>query len=580
MNIPFRKMAMCVLAPLAGALFYGATINGAGEITPDRLNNARKEPHNWLVYGGSYAAQRYSALDQIKTSNVNQLKVSWAFQTGVIDAGLQSTPLVADGVMYVTSNNNHVFALDATTGRVLWKYFYEPKKPAGAAAGPAAVSVARGLALGHGHVYFGTESDNFLVALDIATGKEVWRTNVEDKEEFGCSMRNPPLVVKDMVVVGERLGDSGHRGHLVAFDGKTGKQRWWFNVIPGPGEKGHESWGGSEDWKLGGGAPWTTGSYDPELDLIYWGTSNPSSDFYGGNRKGDNLYTNSIVALDASTGMLRWHFQTVPHDVWDFDGVYECILVDMMVAGRPRKLLIQVGKSGYIYVLDRTNGEYVNGWKYAENVNWTSGLDSRGIPLNRKEPELGKDTLICPNFFGARSWNEATFSPKTGLLYNTAIEWCGEIRAREQKTVQARGNVGGTIRLLPPPSGKVGSHLDAFDPLTGRRVWRYEPKYPLLAGLTSTAGDLVFTGDPEGNFFALDAKTGKELWSFQTGSGHRGGSISYGVNGKQYVATSSGWGSTLAGRLGEFFPELISAPGGSSVFAFSLPDTPSSARGR
>ena len=580
MNFADCKRGTCALAVLAGMLLVcGEAINGAGEqgVTAERLSNPQREQDNWLVYGGTYGSQRYSALDQVNTGNVNQLAVKWAFQTGVIDAGLQSTPLVADGVMYVTSNNNHVFALEATTGRMLWKYFYEPTKPA---SGPTPVSVSRGLALGHGHVYFGTESDNFVVALDMATGKEAWRTNVEDKDEFGCSIRNAPLVVKDMVVVGGRIGDSGHRGHLVAFDGKTGKQRWRFDVIPGPGEKGHESWGGSPDWILGGGAPWTTGSYDPELNLVYWGTSNPSSDFYGGNRKGDNLYTNSVIALNGDTGKIQWHFQTIPHDVWDYDGAYECILADVMVNGRPRKLLIQVGKSGYVYVVDRTNGEYVAGWKYAQNVTWSSGLDSRGIPLDRKEPQTDKFTLICPNYFGARSWNEATFSPKTGLLYNTAIEWCGEFRAREQKTERARGNLGGTIRLVPPPSGKVTAHLDAFDPLTGRQVWRYEAKHPLLAGLTSTAGDLVFTGDPEGYFFALDAKTGKQLWSFQTGSGHRGGSISYGVKGRQYVATASGWGSTVAGRLGEFFPELVAAPGGSTVFTFALPDSATSSRAR
>ena len=431
---------------VAALLACAVGLNAAREVTVERLRTADKEPANWLTYGGSYRSLRYSPLDQIKAANVHTLKAAWAFQLGMIDGGLQSTPLVADGVMYVIGNNNRVFALDATNGRQLWKYFYEPRQTATptppteappAPASPRRLSVARGLALGHGHLYFGTEIDNFVVALDVTTGKEVWRTNVEDREKFGCYIRSAPLVVNDVVVVGSAGGDSAHRGHLVAFDGKTGEQRWRFNVIPGPGEKGHETWEG-DSWMYGGGAPWGTGSYDPELNLIYWGTSNPSSDFYGGARKGDNLYTSSIVALRPATGEIAWHFQTVPHDVWDFDSPYECILVDLPVGGQPRKLLIQVGKSGYVVVVDRTNGQFVAGWKYVENLTWSNGLDSRGVPQNRREPEVGKPTLICPNYFGGRSWNQATFNPKTGLLYNIGIEWCGEFTAREQAMTPGR----------------------------------------------------------------------------------------------------------------------------------------------
>ncbi len=547
------------------------TGRAAREVTNDRLRNADNEPQNWLVYGGTYRSLRYSGLDQINVKNVRSLQTAWAFQLGVVDTGLQSTPVVADGVMYVTGADQHVWAVDAATGRELWHYKYEQSAASkGSSKAPPPVETNRGVGLGHGHVYLGTD-DNFMVALDANTGKEVWRTNVEDREKFGCFIRAAPLVVNDLVVVGSRGGDNAHRGHISAYDGKTGKQRWWFNVIPGPGEKGNETWEG-DSWMYGGGAPWMTGSYDPELDLIYWGTSNASSDFYGEHRKGDNLYTASIVALKAATGEIVWHFQPVPHDVWDYDAVYEQILVDLPVNGRPRKLLIHPSKNGFVYVLDRTNGEFINGFKYADMVTWTTGLDRRGVPQGRREPRIDEATLICPNFFGSRSWNQASFSPTTGLLYNIGIEWCGEFTARKQEMIPGKPWLGGTMKLVPPPSGKVTSHLDAYEPLTGRRVWRRDTKHPLLAALVSTAGNLLFFGDPEGNFSALNARTGETLWTFQTGSGHRGGPISYSVNGKQYVATPSGWGSTAGARLGEFFPELVGNRRGATIFAFKLPD--------
>ena len=394
---------------------------------------------------------------------------------------------------------------------------------------------------------------------------------VEDRAEFGCFMRAAPLLVNDLVVVGSRGGDLAHRGHIVAFDARTGEQRWWFHIIPGPGEPGNETWAG-DSWRYGGGAAWMTGSYDPELDLIYWGTGNASSDFYGGHRTGANLYTNSIVALRARTGELEWYFQTIPHDVWDYDTAYENILVDLPVDGEPRKLLIHPDKNGYVYVLDRTDGEYIAGWKYVDTLTWSTGLDAAGVPQGRLEPKLDYSTVICPNLFGSRSWNQATFSPASGLLYNIGIEWCGDFQAREEEVEQGDRWLGGSSKMLPLPSGEVLSHLDAFDPLTGDRVWRHDTKHPLLAALLSTAGGLVFTGDPEGNFYALDDRTGEKLWSFPTGSGHRGGPISYSVDGKQYIATPSGWGSSAGAMLALFYPELEGARQGATVFAFTLPE--------
>jgi alcohol dehydrogenase (cytochrome c) len=532
------------------------------EITTERLRNADKEPENWLHYGGTYRSLRHSPLDQINAKNVTTLQTAWAFNLGTTEWGFQSTPLVADGVMYAIGTNHRVFAIDAATGAERWRYFYE-RKGAGA-------TVSRGLAIGHGHVYFGT-NDNNLIALDIATGKEVWRTQVHDPT-LGCSLRAAPLVVNDMVVTGSLGGDQAHRGHLSAYDAKTGKQRWWFNVIPGPGEKGNETWPG-DTWMYGGGAPWMTGSYDPELNLLYWGTSNPSSDFYGVDRRGDNLYTNSIIALKPETGEIAWHYQTTPNDVWDYDAAFEQILADIPVNGRPYKVLIHPGKNGYVYVLDRTNGKFITAFKYVDNVTWTSGLDEHGRPKDRLEPSTEKTTQICPGPTGGRGFNQATFSPKTGLLYNTGFETCMEIRAQKQEMVPGKAWLGGMPKtVVAPGANKLVSHIDAFDPLTGKHVWRVETKHPILGALLSTGGDVLFAGDPEGNFNAFDAKTGKKLWSFQTGSGHSGGPISYSVNGRQFIATGSGFGSYFAGTLGDFFPELRAPRQGSTIFAFALPD--------
>lgn len=564
-----KPVRAAVLGAAALLLLLVAAPGASGQVTQDRLRDADNEPQNWLVYGGTYRSLRHSALDQITTDNVHTLKAAWAFQGGVQEHGLQSTPLVADGVMYLATSGHRVYAVDAANGQEIWRYVYEHSAPH-PGGGRRPVETVRGLALGHGNVYFGTD-DNYVVAVDVETGEESWRTLVEDRAEFACYMRAAPLLVNDVVVVGSRGGDLAHRGHIVAFDARTGEQRWWFNIIPGPGEPGNETWAG-DSWRFGGGAAWMTGSYDPELDLIYWGTGNASSDFYGGHRTGANLYTNSIVALRAATGELEWYFQTIPHDVWDFDTAYENILVDLPLDGVPRRLLIHPDKNGYVYVLDRTDGEYISGWKYVDTLTWSSHLDEAGVPQGRLEPKLDFSTIICPNLFGSRGWNQATFSPSSGLLYNNGIEWCGEFIAREEQVEQGDRWLGGSSKLLPLPSGDVLSHLDAFDPLSGERVWRRDTKHPLLAALLSTAGGLVFTGDPEGNFFALDDRTGETLWSFPTGSGHRGGPISYSVDGKQYIATPSGWGSSLGAMLGLFFPELQGGRQGATVFAFMLPD--------
>ncbi len=320
-----------------------------------------------------------------------------------------------------------------------------------------------------------------------------------------------------------------------------------------------------------------TGSFDPALNLVYWGVGNAAADNdagprFSGQGEGANLYTASVVALDADTGKLKWYHQEVPKDVWDFDSSYECLLIDREVRGRMRKLLVHINKGGYAFVLDRETGEYLNGWPIVDNHNWTSGLTEDGKFIGRVEPVEGKATLICPSPLGGKSWNEVAFSPRTGFMYTPTVELCSNETVVPQEAREGRSFTSGTWVYAKPPDGTYRSHLDAYDPVTGKRQWSYPYKYLLLASILATAGDVIFSGDPEGFFFALDARTGTKLWSFQTGSGHRGSPVTYTVNGRQYVATPTGWGSIAARAMSDLWPEAETFRGGSTLMVFALPE--------
>jgi len=476
---------------------------------------------------------------------------------------------VIDGVMYVSTARSQVFALDAATGRLIWHYSYPPPTAGGN-------TQNRGVAVGSGKVFLGTY-DDYLIALDQKTGREVWRVAVDDQRQCGCAITGAPLLVKDKVVVGSTGGDGAFRGYITAVNANTGRLAWRFYTVPGPGEKGHDTWKG-DSWRFGGGATWMTGSFDPDLNLVYWGTGNAASDLYAGDRfagesnDGANLYTASVVALDADTGKVRWHYQEVPKDVWDYDSSYECVLIDREIRGRMRKLLVHINKGGFAFVLDRTDGQFIGAFPIVEIHNWTQGITEDGKFIGRVEPVEDRTTLLCPGPLGGKSWNQVAYSPRTGWIYSPDMELCSEYRARRQEVAEGRGFIGGDWSFVAPKEGPARSHLDAFDPLTGTRIWSYPYKYVLFASVLATAGDLVFTGDPEGFFFALNARTGEKLWSFQTGAGHRGSSVTYSVNGRQYIATPTGWGS-IAGRfILNTWPEAQSFRGGSTVVVFALPE--------
>lgn len=529
---------------------------------------------DWISYGGTAAAWRYSALDRVNTRNVAHLAPAWIFQTGDYTENLQATPIVVDGVMYLITPHIQVFALNAATGALLWRYDYGRPRPA-RAHGMAFVQ-NRGVAVGGGKVLFGT-TDSFLVALDAHTGRESWRVAVDDVRQCGCDITAAPLVVKDKVIVGETGGDAAHRGYLTAFYIANGHLAWRWYAVPGPGEKGHETWRG-DSWKLGGGAPWMTGSFDPELNLVYWGTGNAAGDFNDAERlapgtkdRESDLYSSSVVALDADTGKLRWYHQEIPDDLWDFDSVYECILIDRPVNGRMRKLLVHMNKSGLTFVLDRETGEMLGAFSPVEAQTWISGFDQQGKLIGRKEPRAGKTVTVCPGPSGAKSWNSMAYSPKTGLVYAPINETCADIQSLAEPAEEGKSHLNGNFLVKLPPGRTTYSHIDAWDPVSRKRVWSLPYRYVLLASMLATGGDLVFTGNPEGEFFALDARTGRKLWQFQTGAGHRGSAVAYLVNGREFIATPTGWQQALAGpQLGSLFPHQVFRSG-STLVAFSLP---------
>ncbi len=522
------------------------------------------DPNNWPMYHRSYNAFRFSPLAQISKANVKDLTVAWVHQPGAIVQGLESTPLAIDGVIYYSASYNRVFALDGATGKELWHYypkldpvintlFFQPFN--------------RGVAAGHGKIYTGT-LDGRVVALDMKTGKVVWERKLVDTKKCSCNFTGAPMVIKDKVVIGQTAGELPIQGKIFGLNAQTGATVWEFNTI----KEDPKSWGG-DSAKFGGGGAWMTGSYDPELNLTFWGTGNPAPDYdWGGARPGDNLYTSSVVALDPDTGQLKWYFQEIPHDDWDYDAA----LGESLVLDRDgKKLLVHQNKSGFVFVYDRTNGKIENAWPMMHTYNFVTGIDPKtGALQNRRSPrEIGKPTFICPWIAGGRSWNSGSYNPKTGVWYNTAMEACEEVTVEKQTPVTepAAGLFfGGDQVAKHPPGGEAYGHLDARDPVTGAKKWSVNYKYPPIGGVLSTGGGLVFHGDVEGVVYAYDADTGEQLWSFRTGSGLRGGPISYAVNGKQYVAVPSGLGSLVVGLYPALWPEVEDFPAGAALFVFTL----------
>lgn len=537
-----KRRAICVVA----LLIAGSGL--AAQITSDRLLHAADEPQNWLTYSGTYSGARYSALGQIDASNVRDLELKWILQAQVFGPW-EASPLVVDGIMYLTQRPNDVLAVDARTGRLFWVYKY----PGAADYKVCCGANNRGLAIAGDTLFMGT-LDAHLVALDARTGHVLWNTTVADYAK-GYSVSLAPLVVKDKVIVGVGGGEYGIRGFVAAYETTTGKEVWRFNTIPSPGERGSDTWRG-DAWARGGGSIWVTGSYDPSLNLTYWGTGNPGPDFNPAQRPGDNLFTNSVVALDADTGALRWHFQFTPHDRYDWDSTQVPVLVDAPWQGAPAKLLMLANRNGFFYVLDRVTGKFLLGKPYID-VNWASGLDASGRPLETPQP-AGATTR--PGQQGGTNWYSPSYSPRTGLFYVPAWEnFGGVFRSQESEYREGSTFMGGGYRTTPPvpdaavpPNirrGPINTWTDAvahgsiiaIDPGTGERTWTFRMYDLTDAGILTTASDLLFTGGREGYFQALDARTGALLWKSNLGSAQIvSAPITYEAGGKQFVAVICG----------------------------------------
>jgi alcohol dehydrogenase (cytochrome c) len=500
-----------------------------GGLSYDRIRNAAAEPHNWLTYWGNYQGQHYSALKQINTTNVSQLQARWAVQMPG-DTLLEATPLVIDGVMYTSGMPGDVYALDARSGLQIWKYSRKQK-----VTNPYESNrFNRGVAALGNRVFFGT-LDAALIALDARTGQPLWEVQVADTM-LGYSITSPPLALKDKIIVGVAGGEHGIRGFLDAYDAKTGKRLWRFYATPAPGEFGHETWKG-DTWKLGGGATWLTGSYDPELDTVYWTFGNPGPDMDAEIRKGDNLFTCAVVAIDPNTGQRKWHYQFTPNDDHDWDANQDVILVDRVWQGQPRKLLIQANRNGFLYVLDRTNGKLLQATPFVKQT-WNAGFDKNGRP--KFAPNSGatpEGNVVFPSLVGGTNWQAPSFDPTTNQLFLVFNESGNRYVRAETPYEPGKGYWGG--RTLPVEGGYAG--IRALDTTTGARQWEYKvAQSSLAAGVLASAGGIVFAGTREGNLIALEAATGKLLWRFQTGGTIASAPISFAVDGKQFIALAAG----------------------------------------
>ena len=504
-------------------------------VTYERLLEATTEPGNWLTYSGDYRSHHYSALKQITVDNVQRLRAKWIYQ--MHRSKVETTPIVVDGVMYVTRPPSDVIALDADTGRALWTFEHRVPTRVYTCCG----EVNRGLAI-LGRTLFLTTLDAQLVALDAGSGRVLWKKQLADPA-LNYTATGAPLVLKDKVIVGIAGAEGGIRGFLDAYDARTGERAWRFWTVPAPGEPGSETWGENDAWRHGGVSTWLTGSYDPELDLLYWGTGNPGPDYNGDVRPGDNLYSSSLLALDPDTGTLKWHFQFTPHDTRDWDATQIPVLLDSTIEGRPRKLVVVPSRNGFYYVLDRQTGEFLLAKPFVKQT-WAKEIDNKGRPVLNpgQEPTPEGNESIWPGVDGGHNWMSPSYSPETKLLYFNAREE----RRRFFKTDAPEfrpgenyfgGGGGGGARFRPEESW---GRLIAMVPETGEIRWEHRILSPPWAGVLSTAGNLVFSATPSGNFYALDARTGKQLWRFNGGDRVFASPITFLSRGKQMITIPIG----------------------------------------
>jgi alcohol dehydrogenase (cytochrome c) len=498
---------------------------------------------DWLTYNGDYSGRRYSGLTQITTKNVGSLRAAWVFHSRNSDR-MEVTPVVVNGLMLVTSAND-VFALDARTGRTVWHY---SRPISEGLIDDASRHLSRGVGVWHDRVYRMTDNAH-LLCLDVRSGNLLWDVAYADwNPNYGAT--SAPLIVKDKVIVGTSGGDDGVRGFVAAFDAETGKLAWRFWTIPATGEFGAESWPG-DLYLHGGGTTWMPGTYDPDLNTLYWGTSNPAPDFEGSVRPGDDLYTDCLLALDPDTGKLKWYFQFTPHDLFDYDATETPVLINTTYKGRPRKLLVEANRNGFVYALDRRTGEFLSATRFVEKLNWATAIDAKGRPVRTDVKPSPEGTKICPGYIGATNWFSPSYSQATGLLYFMATESCQTYFSAEAPQKFEPGKEFYSTGVKRIPGEQFRKLLIAYNSATGNIAWKYPQIGPghSSAGTMTTAGGLVFFGDDAQSLEAVDARNGAALWHFNTGQDISASPMTYEVGGKQYVAIAAG----------------------SDLFAFSMP---------
>ncbi|TBW52555.1 PQQ-dependent dehydrogenase, methanol/ethanol family [Marinobacter halodurans] len=576
-------------AASALALAVSWSVQAAG-VTDDDLLKDQDTVDDVVTYGMGLQGQRYSPMNDLSTENVKQLQPVWAFSFGgEKQRGQESQPLVKDGVMYVSASYSRVYAIDAKTGEEIWQY--DARLPDGIM--PCCDVVNRGVALYGDKVIFGT-LDAKLVALNKDTGKVVWIKKVADYQA-GYSITAAPIIVKGKLITGVSGGEFGIVGKVEAYDPNTGEILWTRPTVEGhmgyvykdgkkiengiSGGAPGKTWPG-DMWKNGGAATWLGGTYDPETDSLFFGTGNPAP-WNSHLRPGDNLFSSSRLAIDPDDGSIKWHFQTTPHDGWDYDGVNELVSFDLKENGKTIKAAATADRNGFMYVLNRENGDFIRGFPFVDKITWAKGLDENGRPIYAEngrpgdpadmKGEKGKVVVAQPAFLGGKNWMPVAYNPNTELFYVPSNEWSMDIWNEPVSYKKGAAYLGAGFTIKPAHDDYIGV-LRAMDPKTGKEVWRYENTAPLWGGVMTTAGNLVFTGTPEGYFKAFDARTGKELYKFNTGTGIVGTPITWKMGGEQYVSITTGWGGAVPLWGGEVAKVVKDFNQGGTVWTFKLPN--------
>ena len=540
---------------------------GSGPVSAEMLLEPQSSRSDvWLQYGGDYSNNRHSPIDALSPENVDDLEFAWGFPSGTTGQFAVS-PVVYDGIMYVTTSYNRLIALDATSGEMFWRYDHQLPADLRLCCGPA----NRGPSIHEDKILMAT-LDARILAFDRLSGELLWETEIVEYFK-GFSATSAPLIVKDLAIIGVGGGEFGIRGFFDAYDVNTGDRVWRHYTVPAEGEPGYETWSGNS-YETGGAPAWTIGTYDQELDLVYWTTGNPAPDWNGDARLGDNLFSDSVLAINPNTGERVWYYQFTPHDVWDYDGNSHLFQAEMLVDGEPTKALVQANRNGFFYAINRENGEFIRATSYMEQLNWAESMESDGRPVINIEamPSEEPTMRVCPGALGGMNGAVAgSLNPELGFAFIPVIESCQLMQKGISMHVEGNLFTGGlpiSVDGVEDSQGNVPAygHISAVDYHTGEVAWRYYDPQPMMAGTLSTAGGLVFTGSQTGHALGLDASTGEVLWRKRLGGGVRSQPIAYELNGEAYVVIASGNFQGIAAFAGAD----VSIPEGGQLYVFKL----------